>query len=343
MRSVLYLNYYIIFVYVNNTGTATKKRGELSPKTLVFRIVFPMLFIIALLYLLRSKFDLSSLLSSLAEMNIEWKGVYLALTIMLAYFNWMLEARKWQLAMQQFNGIDWSTAFKSVLVGVSVGIFTPAKIGEYVGRMWLLKNEDKTSSTLATLVCSLAQMTVTLFIGLIALFFLVHEFQLVDLKFNLLLLAAGISITVIVVVYLFLPELIRRLSRVDIFKGKLSKYSKLEFSKSLLIRVLQLSTLRYLVYTIQYLFVFYFLGVEYTCLVFMGHIALVFLMQSLLPLPPFAALIGRGGIALLVFSNLGIHEIVILSATLIIWVINLILPALCGMIIVSKYGSKVYS
>ena len=61
-----------------------------------------------------------------------------------------------------------------------------------------------------------------------------------------------------------------------------------------------------------------------------GGVSILFLIQSGLILPPILGLIARGEAALLVWSAYGVQAGDIVSAALIIWVFNLLVPATIG-------------
>jgi len=303
-------------------------------------LAFTVLFTGILLYTLYDKFGINDLLADLAYLEIERKYVFLIIAMTLLTINWSLEAQKWKLAMNEFVALDFGTSLKSVLAGVTVGLFTPAKVGEYAGRMLLVKGTERAASAVATLVNSMAQMAVTIFFGLIGAIGFASKLDYLDIDMDKIYIGGVFGMVSIVSVFVMLTEIINQLSRVKLLARHLERVKNIELSRSVLFFILQLSALRYAVYVTQYICVFYFLGVEYCVVEFAGYIALVFLIQTLMPLPPVAAFIGRGGIALLIFSSLDINELVILYATLLIWVINLLVPALCGLGIVMKHKKQ---
>jgi len=60
----------------------------------------------------------------------------------------------------------------------------------------------------------------------------------------------------------------------------------------------------------------------------------VYLFQSGLPLPPIMGLVARGEIAIFLFNLFGANALSVAAATFGIWMINLILPAFVGLIII---------
>ena len=61
----------------------------------------------------------------------------------LVFVNWGFEAKKWQVLLKPLQPINFFTAFKSVLSGVTLSINTPNRIGEYGGRILYIRKEKE--------------------------------------------------------------------------------------------------------------------------------------------------------------------------------------------------------
>jgi len=103
--------------------------------------------------------------------------------------------------------------------------------------------------------------------------------------------------------------------------------------KTLLTEVLIWSILRYAVYFTQYLLLLYYMGIENNFWILSSHVAGIYLIQTLIPLPAFLSVPARGEIAILVWQNVGISPIWALSVTYSLWILNLIIPAIIGVVI----------
>ena len=90
----------------------------------------------------------------------------------LMWVNWGIEARKWQLAIRQLQTISFASAFKAVFTGTTIAFFTPNRIGEYMGRILYINEANRIQAISLTIVCSMAQLLVTLSAGFTALFVL---------------------------------------------------------------------------------------------------------------------------------------------------------------------------
>ena len=115
-------------------------------------------------------------------------------------------------------------------------------------------------------------------------------------------------------------------------------YSKLmsRIGSSNKMKVLALSLLRVLVFTAQYLFLLLWLNVEVPLLQGFCMAALFFWVMAVVPSLALTELGIRGAVGLFIFSQVSPNSIGILAATTSIWVINLILPAIIGSILIIK-------
>jgi len=259
----------------------------------------------------------------------------LILVILLMPLNWFIESKRWQFVMCHIGiPITTTKSFESTIVGLTMSLITPFKIGDYFGRMLLLRSNDKSSSLYATLLCSLYQNTLNVLFGIVGMYFLFdvnlgpEDKFLPFLFFNLLLLFFAFFLVIKI------GRLLRYIQSSSWIKNIMSdiKIVDLSIKKSLL---LLLSTLfRYIIYTFQYLLVLLFFGVDNSILLLLGGVSSIFLIQSAMPLPPILNILARTEIAILVWKIIGIHLSVALGATLLLWVINLMLPALLGLVLI---------
>lgn len=267
--------------------------------------------------------------------------VYLIVAISLMPINWYLESVKWRILMKPFLNISQIEAIKSVLVGIALGIVTPARIGEYGGRILMTpfaKSKEVVSSTFAG---SLAQNLSNIIIGLLLSYFILKD--IFDKIFHhpyLFLTVVGLQITLMLGIYFYLSKIMLYASRLSV-PIKLKKlfykaghiYPK---SFNLLNKVFLISFLRYSVYFVQYILILLYLGIKVKEWLIASHVAGIYLIQTLMPLPAFLSVPARGEIAILVWQNVGITPLWALAATYCLWLINLIVPSVIGIIILLK-------
>ncbi len=263
--------------------------------------------------------------------NVLW----LAFALLLMPLNWLAETLKWRAFVGQYQPLPLGRALLAVWVGVSFSLFTPYRIGEYGGRIVLIKPEHRWKAAIANVIGNISQYLVLLFTGIAGAYLLFR--QLGWFAPFWLNAAAGIAlagILLLLVGYLNLKRLaslIKRLplpARWQFLKKELEILR--QFNPSELSAILAWSATRYFIYASQYFLLLQFFGISPGIITGYAGIAAIFLVQTSLPLPPLTALLARGHLALQVWPLLGGNEVSSLAATFVLWIINLILPALIG-------------
>jgi len=91
---------------------------------------------------------------------------FFVVAFLLVIANYLCEVQKWRTLMKVFFKVKYSTAIKAILVGITVAIFTPNRIGEYAGRVLYIPKKYAVETVAVTIVGSISQMIVILFFGL---------------------------------------------------------------------------------------------------------------------------------------------------------------------------------
>lgn len=276
----------------------------------------------------------------LGQLNsIRW--LWLLAVLLLLPLNWALEALKLKVLMRPFWAIPFWSSFKAILCGVSLSLITPNRIGEYGGRILAVPAQYNWHTALATLVGSFSQILVLLSGGLIGLLFYLNLNDQVDQLPLLSLwlissLALGllyffffrIDLLLVLLPYLPLPQWLKL--RLEPVKA-LAQYPGFLLRQSL-----WLSFLRYTVYSFQYFFTLKFFAISVPVGAAFSGIATIFLVQTSVPLPPLAAVLARGEIALQVWGKYAENDWQILAAVFVLFIINLAVPALLGVLLIVK-------
>ena len=298
----------------------------------VFNFVIVSLCLWAIYHSLFCKNNIASLLEAMQYERSIYGVLAIVLAIVLLIPNWLLEAIKWYKAMASTSQVSLRKSIYSILTGVSFGVFTPARSGEYVGRMVYLTTAERAASLIATFRCSMAQLFVTILFGGWAFYYSREQILILDVDNSIILVAGIIALGFVLCLYIFLPHIIQWLSRTKRLAAVLEPVNSVTVDMTLQVQLLCLSAVRYAVYAVQYILVLFFCGMP-GGIILLPYIAVIYFLQTLLPLPPIAAFVTRATVAVLVLTILGYNELAIISASLILWVINMAIPALCGLVI----------
>jgi uncharacterized membrane protein YbhN (UPF0104 family) len=273
----------------------------------------------------------------------QWR---LWLVLLLMPVNWGIEARKWQLAMRPDGGVSFKDAFRAIFTGATMASFTPNRMGEYLGRILYVKEGRRVAAISLTMICSAAQLLVTLVVGaggLIWLFPLLHQRSMtgqhrLEWGLPLTLTIVGVFLLGLTWLYFRFPQLARRLARMRGIR-KFGAFIKVleNFDPNILLRILFLSFVRYIVFIIQYSLVFPVFSVTLGFGQVLGGMSVVFLIMAVVPTFTFLTELGlRWGASIQVLELFSSNTIGIFAASFAIWLINLIIPALIGSLLIVR-------
>lgn len=266
---------------------------------------------------------------------------WLLAVILLMPVNWILETQKWRVLIQNFEPLPFSKAVFAILSGVTFSIFTPNRIGEYGGRILYVKPENNWKAVLATLVGSYSQLLAILSFGVLGFgIFMSFYFELEPIVLKAVLFLC-IALILVLLFCFYNIDLVIPLAKKIPFANRFKRVAKnirilRNYDRQTLNKALMYAVLRYLIYSFQYYLLLVFFGINVGLLEGMTGIATIYLFQTSIPLPPLMGLVARGKLALMIWENFSQNEINILAATFILWIINLIFPALVGTIFIGK-------
>lgn len=283
---------------------------------------------------------------SLAQL---WKGFnsssmwMLFLVFFLTFINWGTEARKWQLSLRNLQQIGFMQSFKAIFTGVTLASFTPNRTGEYVGRILYIDEGKRLQAISVTIICSIAQLQVTLYAGLVSLLSLKETFakssstSSFEAVFSqLLIYATAAGAVLLTLIYFRIGWFIRRLHAWRPMQKFLHYVEVVEdINATILLRILSLSVGRYLIFVLQYYLVFQAFDVDLNWMQCWQAISVLFVLLAIIPSFTFLTDLGirwKAGIEIVsIFSS---NTIGIFAGAFTIWVFNLIIPALIGSLLI---------
>jgi len=297
---------------------------------LLTKLCLSLLFLWLVNSFLFNDFELRDSFKNISSQALKANLPYLCFLILLMPLNWFLESWKWRLSIQDQVKLPLAKAVQAIFMGVTLGIVTPARVGEYIGRTFAVENDHNSTGIFGTFICSLAQNLCNILIGLFGVSIYLQSFSL-DLNQSLFFVINLIILVLALILYFKNDLLIRFLNSIGFLKKYLKSIVHREYDLSVLIFILLLSLCRYLIYLVQFICALKFFALDTSLLNYFSSVSSIFLIQSSMPLPAIFDVLARGEISVLVLKlvNFGIPSILLASALL--WVINLFLPALIGL------------
>ena len=253
----------------------------------------------------------------------------------LVPLNLFLESIKWKLQVRPIENISHFNSFISIFTGITAGMFFPNRMGNFLGRIFILEKGDRIKAAMVTIVGGFAQMIATVSIGLLALIFFSE-------KYTILICASSV---IIIVSFIFLYFNIQLLKYIQFlipkkFKDKTEEYLNVFslYDNLELLKILTLSFLRYFLYTFQFVLLIWAFNIPLTYLKAMIPISLTYLLMMIVPFITIMEIAVRGSISILVFEKWLTMNcintsfgIMVFSASSLLWIFNIAIPAIIGL------------
>ena len=291
---------------------------------------------------LTTKSSVEQFNSNVIAQQIKQHYITLVVIILMMFLNWVLEALKWRFLISKIEQVSIGRSIKAIFSGITVSAFTPNRVGEYGGRVFCLEKADRIQAVLITVIGSMAQLVTTIVFGCIGLLFLPkyspefsHMLNTIELGYPILVFLLVLLNVLIVFLFLNAPLLSTILSKIK-FLSKYEKYNEVFsfYNSAELAKALWYSVARYAVFTTQFFILLQLFDVN---IAYADAIVLIMIMLFVVSIIPTIAIteIGiRGSVAIFLFGLLSFNSANIFSATFVMWIINLVLPALIGIVFI---------
>ncbi|MGL1885978.1 MAG: flippase-like domain-containing protein [Reichenbachiella sp.] len=273
----------------------------------------------------------SSQYDTFVNNGLDFNYWYLALVILLLPVNVFFESIKWKVLCASFDDKGYWYYFKLILSGRSTNVITPFGIGDAALRVATVDSEHRVKSIVSLGISRVTQFVPAAVGGGISSWILIAqgvEIGLFELHGGLLALLVGGGIVGLV---FFLKKL----------KANYGFYL-VHLDYRLVILSSVLSIVRYLVFTSQFYLVFLACGVEGEIWVLLSGIFWIFFIKTIVPnLTVLGDLAKREVSAMLFFSVFMIDIELVAISNLVIWLINMVLPAIIGVLFIPNLTQAV--
>lgn len=242
----------------------------------------------------------------------------------------------------------------AVFAGITVSFFTPNRVGEFLGRVFVLNTADRIKSSVLTIVGSLTQLVITLTVGSLALLLFLNRYTSLFLSLNPIISAGVVSawlfFVVLLIVGLYYLRLFAGSEKKDLhenWRNKLLKSLNIlqSIPASLLTKIIFLSLCRYIVFTFQACLLLRWMGISISLSDSIILVSVVFLILTAIPTMAIAELGVRGSVATFLFGfyernqtgyMTGTWDVQVIVTFSLLWIINIGIPALIGSFTLGK-------
>ncbi len=262
--------------------------------------------------------------------------IYLLFSLLLIPANIWLEQMKWKKTLMQSElSVEKEVLTSSFYAGWISGILTPNMLGNFIGRMFYFQKRDRLKIILNTLISNFAQFLVSIVFGVLGVLIL-NTFP-ENIALNLFWIIILSILIIGLITFYFAWHLFPFPTK---FKKRFFERLKAILKNSLRFRVdlLYLSALRHLVFSFQFFFMFNAFQEAWDLNV-LFWIWQLYLWTTLTPSIFIGKLMVRETIAVWIFTQIGFLGFPTLLSSLFIWVGNVLLPALIGLLIIKNRKS----
>ena len=258
-----------------------------------------------------------------------------SLALLLVTVNIYLEGIKWKFQLKPIENISNWKSFLSIFTGITAGMFFPNRMGNFLGRIFMLEKGDRIKAAMVTIVGGMGQMIATVSIGLIASIFFVKK-HLVLLTIVVIFIIATLLMMYFNIQFLkYFQFLIPKK-----YKEKTKEYFEIFslYNKDELFKILAISFLRYFLYTFQFVLLIWAFNVPLTYFKAMIPISLTYILMMVIPFITITEIAVRGSVSIFVFEKWFIinnisdsYLIMVFSASSLLWIFNIAIPSIIGL------------
>ena len=256
--------------------------------------------------------------------------------VYLQFYKWKITANV--VLQENHNSKIWLSLF----YGLSAGVFTPARIGEYFGRAIVFKNQSLLRVTLATLLDKIFLLLIVVFFGSItSLFFLHYYYQITSY------ITIGLFILLFVLFYFFfliifndgfwdsvLFTKLRDSIKLHWLFEKIKVFRKLD--KKYATKMLLISFLFYLCFLVQYAVLVAAFSNHNNYFEYLWAGNLIMFAKTIIPPVSLGELGIREGASVFFITLLGESASTGFNASIFLFLINVLFPSLIGLILLLK-------
>jgi len=229
----------------------------------------------------------------------------------LTMINLSFEVFKYQVLYGRTD-MNLRLALKSILSGMTVGIWTPNRAGEFIGRLKWAPKKKRVDAIRATVLGSLLQGLVTLVMGVLGIFYFDFSVQL-DLPISMFILIGMVLLVASIIVFWSRPK--PRFQEIRL---------KTSFNKILLASCF--AVLRYFVFSTQFVILLYAFGLEGDLWqVYLG-VFVLYVIQTYMPGSMLSELGIREVLAVFLFAPFFEGELGAVLAAFCLWLLNIGIP-----------------
>ena len=252
--------------------------------------------------------------------------------VLFTLINWLFEILKWKSLINSISKISFIQAAKQSLASLTASLLTPNRIGEYGAKAIYYSKPNRPKILMLNFLGNAYQMLITIIFGITGLWVLGDHFSIETLP------SSYISGFFAVLIILFLTIAFFQQKWINTFRRIVNDFLKIPFPVHK--TTLLYAAARYVIFSHQFYVFLLFFGVDLDYGIAMPLIMSMYLISSVIPGFVLFDWLVKGSVAVTLFRFFGVNDIVILSITASMWILNFALPAIVGSFYVLTFNSR---
>jgi len=291
-----------------------------------------------LIYLIFAS-DYRSIISGIQQADI----FLLSIAFIFSILNIYLQYYKWRITCNTILGESKkSKILTSLFYGLSAGIITPLRVGEYFGRAIVFKDKSLLQVTGATLVDKFFPLMIVAFLGSCASILFTHFYfdtsVYITVSLFLVVFFLFYFFTLLMMNEKFWDSIIfsclRTSGRFKTFLEKLKVFKRLD--RKYLTKMMLISFLFYCCFIFQYAILVMAFSHHNNFFNYLWAGNLIIFVKTIIPSISFGELGIREGASVYFLSYMNETASVAFNASIFLFVINLLIPSLVGLVLLLK-------
>lgn len=264
------------------------------------------------------------------KQNLTKSGIFslknLIFLLILTFSNWFFEILKWKTLVSSIKFIAFKYALEQSLGALTASMMTPNRIGEYGAKAIYYEKALRKKIMLLNLIGNMMQMTTTVIFGIVGFLFFASNFQ-VELNYHKLFTYILISTLVFGFILFILKK--RRFEIKGFSLRNIFKFAK-DIPLNIKLKAFLFSIIRYLIFSFQFFYLLLVFGVPLHYFEAMMVITSMYLLSSIVPSLFLFDVVIKGSVAIVLFSFVGVNDLMVLCVVTMMWLLNFVLPSMFG-------------
>jgi hypothetical protein len=255
-----------------------------------------------------------------------FSGICIALALSLTFFNWAIEAYKWNALIKKIHRLSMRELISSIALGLCANILAPNRTGELAARLTHIPPNKRREGLYLNLFAASSQFLITILAGIWAATYLLPQLGFFNGIGNAFVYLFTFSIAIACLSIFFKSRLLGKLLLKKLHKQD-QNGEVVEIPMRQRIEVFSLSVLRYLIFLMQFYLILLAIEARVNFIDASLILAISFLLNGFIPSNWLTEVVTKSSVIYFISELLQYDPVLTVSASVGLWIINLLIPS----------------